>query len=242
MSLVNERRQLAKTRGIVDAAMPDRRQAVTLIGGGEVDAAILSRLLRLAPRLCCADGGGDAIAAELLSRVEALYGDGDSLSGARHAALAEKYQRIAEQETSDFEKALARIDAPFILAHGFTGGRIDHSFAALQSLGRYRGMLFLVGQEDFCLRLKADVTLDLAAGTRLSLLALERAEVAMEGVAWPFEGALTPLAQMSLSNRALGGAHGPVQLRTDGGAVILTLPIEMLEAQLPQLLRRGSKA
>ena len=45
--------------------------------------------------------------------------------------------QIAEQETTDFEKAIYSTRAPVTVALGMTGKRFDHTLAALDAVTRY---------------------------------------------------------------------------------------------------------
>ena len=102
------------------------RQPVTLIGGGPVPRADLDAALRLAPVIAAADRGAD-IALGFGLMPGAVWGDLDSISeAARKAIPRERLHLVAEQESTDFEKCLARIQAPLVLAIGFSGGRQDH--------------------------------------------------------------------------------------------------------------------
>ncbi len=64
------------------------------------------------------DGGADHLLAAGVTPA-AVIGDLDSLSDLARATFAEQTYHIAEQETTDFEKALTRIDAARVLAVGF---------------------------------------------------------------------------------------------------------------------------
>ena len=96
-------------------------EAVTLVGGGPVSAPALARALAFAPRIVAADGGADRLL-RLGQRPEAVIGDMDSISPAAQAALAGRLFPIPEQASTDFDKALRSIAAPFVLGLGFSGG------------------------------------------------------------------------------------------------------------------------
>ncbi|MFO0514127.1 MAG: thiamine pyrophosphokinase, partial [Rhodobacterales bacterium] len=111
----------------------DSPDGVTLVGGGPVQGRMLGIALRRAPVLVAADGGADrALAAGHLP--VAVIGDFDSLSSlGRNRIPADRQHMIAEQETTDFDKALRSIAAPFVLALGFAGARIDHGLAVFNT-------------------------------------------------------------------------------------------------------------
>jgi thiamine pyrophosphokinase len=115
------------------------QEGVTLVGGGPVPMRDLRLALARAPVAVAADGGADRlVSAGLVPR--AVIGDMDSISAAARAAIPpDRLHPIAEQATTDFDKALRSVSAPLVLALGFTGGRSDHALAALNALVRHSG-------------------------------------------------------------------------------------------------------
>lgn len=202
---------------------------VTLIGGGEVTAADLAQALALAPVVAAADSGADrALAAGLMP--EAVIGDLDSLSQAGRAAIPpDRLHRVAEQETTDFEKALFRISAPFVLGVGFSGPRTDHLLAALTTLVRLRRppCLLLAG-EDLAFAAPDRLRLDLPPGTRLSLYPLGPVTGTSRGLRWPIGGlTLDPAHRTGTSNETTG----PAELALHGPCIII-LPREHAAAAI----------
>ncbi|MDO5659216.1 MAG: thiamine diphosphokinase [Paracoccus sp. (in: a-proteobacteria)] len=192
---------------------------VTLIGGGETRAADLALALSLAPVLVAADGGADRALA-LGHRPRAAIGDFDSISEAARAAISpEGLIHIAEQDSTDFEKCLTRIDAPFVLAVGFTGARVDHMLAALSVLARRVGPPCLIlGGDEVIFLAPPQLELELQAGTRVSLFPLGPARGRSTGLRWPIDGIeFTPAGRIGTSNEATG----PVTLRIDGPMIVL---------------------
>lgn len=201
---------------------------VTLIGGGEVSAAELARALSLAPTLVAADGGGDA-ALSLGHEPAAVIGDMDSLSAAGRTRLAGRLHPVAEQDTTDFEKCLQRIAAPFVVAVGFSGGRLDHTLAALNVLVRRVGPpTVLLAGDDVALACPQRVSADLPLGTRLSLFPMGEARGTSTGLRWPLHGiGFAPDGAVGTSN----AVTGPVGLTIDG-PMLLLLPAEHLQAAI----------
>lgn len=205
---------------------------VTLLGGGEVNAACVTEALTIAPCLVAADGGADRALALGLSP-EAVIGDLDSISPAARAAIAPaRLHRIDEQETTDFDKCLAQVRAPFFLALGFGGGRLDHTLASLSTLARHPGRrLVWVGAEDVAFLAPPDIGIDLAPGTRVSLYPMGRVRGHAEGLRWSLEGDdFAPAGRIGTSNEAMG----PVRLSLDGPMLVL-LPRLSLRAALAAL-------
>ena len=211
---------------------------MTLVGGGGVAAADITESLRLAPRLVAADGGADAALAA--GRIpEAVIGDMDSLTdGARHAIPASRRHEVTEQETTDFDKCLRLIEAPLILALGFLGGRLDHGMAALSGLMRARGRrCLLIGHEDVAFHCPPSLTLNLPAGSRVSLYPLAPVRVSASGLAWPLDALdLAPGGRLGTSNAASGGA---VSITPAAPGLLVILPREAREAALAALRPPG---
>lgn len=206
---------------------------ITLLGAGELAPGALAAALGRAPLLVAADGGGDAaLAAGLMP--ERVIGDLDSLSAAGRARLAGRIWHVPDQDDTDFDKALDRIAAPFVLALGFTGGRLDHTLAALSALGRRperRAVLW--GAEDLAFLVPPRLELDLPAGSRLSLWPLAPLGVASRGLVWPTAGLrLDPLGRIGTSNAV---AEGPVRLEPAGPALIGLVPVAAIDALLAGL-------
>ncbi len=206
---------------------------VTLLGAGEVSDRCLSEALARAPVLVAADGGANvAIAAGHVP--EAVIGDFDSVSAAARAAIpAERLWPIAEQETTDFEKCLTRIEAPFILGIGFTGARLDHVLAVWTVLARHAARRCLIlGTEDVVFMAPRRLRLGLAAGTRVSLYPMGPVTGRSEGLRWPIGGiGFAPDGRIGTSNRA----EGPVELEFDAAKMLVMLPRDCLGAAIAAL-------
>jgi len=144
-------------------------QPITLVGAASLEPADLNISLKYAPTLVAADGGADHVLAAGLVP-EAVIGDLDSLSDDAKFAFRDVLHPVAEQDTTDFEKALARIDAPLILALGFMGGRLDHTLAALNAVVRHACPVLVIGSDDVAFVAPKAMQLALPAGTRVGLL------------------------------------------------------------------------
>ncbi len=208
------------------AAVTDRivaaDSAVTLVGGGPVSVADLHEALRLAPQLVAADGGAAAcLAAGAVP--EAVIGDMDSLDLAARARLpAAALHPIPEQDSTDFEKCLTRIEAPLIIALGFGGGLLDHTLAVLNAMARHpaRRCVLMNPRDAVCL-VPPRLEVDLPAGTRVSLFPMAPAAGTSEGLHWPIDGIdFAPDGRSGTSNRATG----PVELTTRAPGLLLILP------------------
>ena len=66
-----------------------------------------------------------------------IIGDLDSLLQRPVWESMTNVVRLAEQDTTDFEKCLYSVSAPLFLAFGFTGNRLDHTLAAVHIAAKY---------------------------------------------------------------------------------------------------------
>jgi thiamine pyrophosphokinase len=120
-------------RGHVAVTLWRSARPVTLIGGGAATARDLSDALALAPIRSRPTAAPTSPSPTGSSRSPSSATWTPSATPPA-AALADRLHPVEEQDSTDFDKALARIDAPAILAVGFSGGRLDHELAALHSL------------------------------------------------------------------------------------------------------------
>ena len=137
--------------------------AVTLVGAGALDRAMVEAAHRLAPVLIAADGGADRLV-EMRLHPRAVIGDMDSIADPeRWRAGPATFVHLAEQDTTDFEKCLYATEAPLYLAVGFTGRRIDHTLAVFHTLLRYpQKRVVIVGEHEVSALAPSGATLRLA--------------------------------------------------------------------------------
>lgn len=207
---------------------------VTLVGGGPVAPEWLALALALAPEAVAADSGGD-VRLPGGATFRAVIGDMDSLADpARLAAAGVPLHTLAEQESTDLEKCLYSVEAPFYLGVGFLDGRLDHTLAALTALTRRPpGRVLLVGAEDVAFLCPPRWEIGLAAGTRVSLWPLGPVAGRSEGLRWPIDGlAFRPDARTGTSNEATGA---PIRLHVDAPRMIVILPAEHLGTAVASL-------
>lgn len=199
---------------------------ITLVGGGAVDPNQLAAACALAPLVAAADSGADT-ALSLGVDPMAVIGDLDSLSPSAMDKLPGRIHRIDEQDSTDFEKCLRRLSAPFIVAVGFGGPRVDHALAAFGTLVRRIGPpTVLMSGDDVVLACPPQIATDLPVGTRLSLFPMGRAIVRGTGLRWPTDGIVfAPDGRVGTSNEI----SGPLRLAVDG-PMLLILPACHLRA------------
>lgn len=207
----------------------DSLDAVTLVGGGPVTARQLALAQRFAPRIVGADGGADRIL-RLGAMPDAVIGDMDSISAGAQERLAGRLFPIAEQDSTDFDKALRSIAAPFVLGLGFAGARVDHGLAVLNGLVRYADRpCFILGPQDVTFLCPPELVLDLPRGTRLSLFPMGPVQGTSTGLRWPIDGIrFAPGGMIGTSNEV----SGPVVLRFDAPVMLGIVPVRYLRAVL----------
>ncbi|MDJ0820869.1 MAG: thiamine diphosphokinase [Paracoccaceae bacterium] len=212
--------------GIVHSNAP-----IVLVGAGSIKKSVLLDALQGASRIVAADGGAAQVL-DLGFVPEAVIGDMDSLPLEVQAQLpAGVLHPIAEQESTDFDKALRNINAPLVLGYGFLGARLDHQLACMTVLARRPDRrCVLVGEEDAIVLAPPELALDLPEGTRVSLFPMASVEGTSEGLHWPIdELAFAPDDVVGTSNRVTG----PVRLTMTGPGMLLILP----RVALPALCR-----
>ena len=210
---------------------------VTLIAGGPVLARDLRTAQALAPYLVAADGGADRALA-LGAVPAAVIGDLDSVSDSARARLADVMHHIAEQDSTDFDKALRNIRAPFVLGLGLLGGQVDHELAALSVLvRRHRTRCLLVGAKDVVFAAPPRLELAMQAGDRFSLYPMAPVTGRSAGLHWPIDGLeFAPSVRGGTSNRALG----PVRLEMDAPGMLVILPRARLRVALAALVNASA--
>lgn len=202
-------------------------EPVALVGGAPLDFALIERVVSLAPTLVAADGGAKHII--LSGRVpECVIGDMDSLSGDLKATLPESsVHQISEQDSTDFEKCLQRIDAPLIIGLGFLGARLDHQLAAFHGLMRFADQrCILLGEHDVVFLCPPQISLSLDPQTGVSLFPLAEVTGRAEGLKWSFASLdFAPGTRIGTSNFA----DGKVSLSMTAPAMLCILPADCLE-------------
>lgn len=208
-------------------------QGVTLVGAGLPRRQDIVEALNIAPTLIAADGGAN-FCVDAGLRPLAVIGDFDSFEDGISGQLdGTRLIRIAEQETTDFEKCLERIAAPFIVATGFSSGRVDHTMATWAVLARRLGPPTVVlSEEDVVFAAPPVLSLSLPVGSRFSLFPFGPVTGRSSGLAWPIDGlTLSPLDRLGTSNRVTG----PVRLEFDAPGCLVITPREALGAALAAL-------
>ncbi|MEO0343133.1 MAG: thiamine diphosphokinase [Pseudomonadota bacterium] len=194
-------------------------EPVCLLGGGDVPEN-LALALPQGP-LICADSGADY--ALLAGRKPvAVIGDMDSINPTVRARFADVVHPIADQNSTDFEKCLSYVEAPFIYGFGFLGKRMDHTIASLSSLARFADRpIALVGDGDVTICIEDRAQFATAVGTQIGILPWPFASCESTGLKWELnELDLSLGAQISSSNMAKAKT---VDIKVKEGRVLVTI-------------------
>lgn len=206
-----------------------------MIGGAPFPKGLFRDSLVRAPVVVAADGGADrALAAGIMP--DAVIGDFDSITeAARQVIPAARLHPIAEQDTTDFDKALRSVRAPFVLALGFAGARIDHALAVFNALLRHHSRpCVIMSAEDAVFLAPRDVVLRLPVGERLSLFPMGPVRGESRGLRWPIGGIdFAPESRIGTSNEV---AAPEVHLTFDAPRMLVILPRQRLDAVLSALV------
>jgi len=207
---------------------------LTLLGGGTVTGGEFDVALQRAPILVAADGGVEtALAHGVLP--EAVIGDFDSLSArVRDSLSPHRLHHVTEQDSTDFEKCLARVEAPLFLGIGFTGKRRDHELAAYHGLMRFaHRACILIAECDVVCLCPPKLQLKLPRGTRISLFPLARARGTSLGLRWPIDGLeFAPGRRIGTSNIT---SEDRQRLEISDPHMLLILPVGSLDALIEGL-------
>lgn len=206
---------------------------ITLVGGAPVSASLFRIALQKAPTLVAADSGADRCLA-LGERPSAVIGDMDSISDHARAVLGKSLVHlIAEQETTDFDKALRSIEARFVIALGFMGARVDHGLAVFNSLVQQHRTCILLGPQDVVFHAPVDLEIALRKGDRFSLFPMAAVTGTSSGLEWPIDGlTLAPDGRVGTSNRV---STGQVRLALSGPGMLCIVPRARLDQVLTAL-------
>jgi thiamine pyrophosphokinase len=200
-----------------------------------LDAETLATALALAPDLVAADGGANALD-DLGHTPRAVIGDLDSIRPELRQRLGARVHHISEQDSTDLDKSLRSIDAPFVVGVGFLGARLDHTFAAMTALVQHgRARVVLIGPQDICLLVPPELHMPLEQGARVSLVPMGPVSGQSTGLEWPIDGIdFAPDGRIGTSNRMAGE---DLSLEVSAPKMLLMLERHALSSVLAALRR-----
>ncbi len=119
------------------------------------------------------DGGADNLT-KIGVTPDYVIGDLDSIINPNKYSKSSTVIKVAEQDTTDFEKALIYFDAPLYLCIGFTGSRFDHTIEVLHILTKFRNKTIICFHyNDLIFVVPNNWKPKLPVGTRVSLFPIE---------------------------------------------------------------------
>lgn len=208
---------------------------VILVGAAPTPVDGLFAALPETLPVIAADGGAHT-AMQAGRRPDLVVGDMDSSFD-----LPSDIRRLhlADQNDTDFEKCLKRINAPFIIGFGFLDGRLDHTLAAMHALAAatHDRPILLVGSTDMLLRVRGDISFSVTPGERVSIWPLGTQRFRRStGLRWPLDGLeMTPGGLIGASNVATGDM---VDIHADGGGGYAVIrPVAAAASLLLELMR-----
>lgn len=192
--------------------------AVILANGDYPTHEIPLAILSTASRLVCCDGAAHALHGDIAS-VEAVVGDGDSLTSEDKARLGASFHPVAEQDYNDLTKAtrylLEHGCGPRIAYLGTTGKREDHTLGNISLMTYYAREMgvqpTLITDHGYFVVGKGEETFVTRCGQQVSLFNINCKQLSSKGLRWeayPFE-----MFWQGTLNEALGEN---ITLRGDG--------------------------
>ncbi len=207
---------------------------IGLFGGGHIGKNDLADALIRVESAVAVDSGATALV-ESGRMPDAVIGDFDSLdSKTRQQIPSDRLFQIAEQDSTDFDKALRSVEAPIALGVGFLGGRLDHQLAALNTLvSRPDCPCILLGEHEIVFHAPPKVTFSANPGEIVSLFPLQRVTGDSQGLEWPIKNLVfEPLKQIGTSNRVVSD----VVLQMDGPGLVVMAPRAALDQVMQAFL------
>ncbi len=203
-------------------------RAVTLLGGAGFSEDELKKSLRLAPELVAADGGANFL--KYGKYIPAyIVGDFDSVEDIKKwESKGTKILKIAEQDSTDFEKCIRSINAPKFICLGFANERLDHFLAVCSALIRSNKPIFILGNRDLIFHLPTKFNLELPIHSRVSLYPLrEINSMNSKGLKYPLKGIkFSPANRVGTSNLSV---CDEIEISYEGGGMLAILSKEHLE-------------
>ena len=165
-----------------------------------------------------ADGGGERLLAAGIEP-DVVVGDLDSLSAVAQKQFSDRLVRDSAPDSSDLEKAVAwaRTEgADDIVVIGWSGGRLDHTLAALALA--FEGVQ-LHDDRFLVTAVAGSAEITAQPGTLFSLMALPEAVVSVGGARWNLEQEPLTMGARGMHNEVATG--GRVQVECHTGKLLL---------------------
>lgn len=208
----------------------------TILGAGEASHPVLQAALEMAPLLVCADGGAHT-AIRFGHNPDYIIGDMDSLAISKVQGMIDssRVKVIKEQDSTDFDKCVCSLDAPYFIAVGVTSPRLDHALATLNVLVRHKHKkIAILTETDFCFLGPPQLSLSLPIGGRLSLFPMNKVRGKSSGLHWPIDGLeFSPSGRIGTSNRV---SDKLVELQFTEPGMLVTVDAELADQTLSSMI------
>ncbi len=155
-------------------------------------------LLHQAKRLYCCDQAGEKALHDPHLKIEAVVGDGDSLSPSLCNKIGCRFIRIGEQDDNDLTKTTryalnhqelsASAEKPVFVYIGATGKREDHTLGNISLMMRYHKEMYIrpvmVTDYGWFVPVTGDAVFESFPGQQVSLFNFSCTELTGEGLKW----------------------------------------------------------
>lgn len=201
------------------------KTALLLANGKPPTKALFLKHRKQNELFICADGGANA-AAGFGDKPDLIIGDLDSIKAAtvrrfRHVST----RRIADQNSTDLEKALAWLiqrNYRDIKVLGATGGRVDHLAGNLSALGKFskHAHIRFIDESGELRAVGSETVVEALAGTTISLIPLSRCEgIVTKGLKWELQNSVLELGHREGTSNLV--RSGPVSIRVRRGILLI---------------------
>ena len=125
------------------------QKKLLIVGGADFSEELFKEVYDNEIPVIAADGGVNFLTEKNISP-ELVIGDLDSISEQKIQSMeTQKFIKISDQHTTDFEKVLLNTESPLTIGIGFLGSRIDHELAALSALVKFsHKKIILIGEKE----------------------------------------------------------------------------------------------
>ena len=210
-------------------------QPVIVLGGGNLNLAVLKPLVERGYPVVAADGAADE-ARRLGVPLNVIIGDFDSVQDTAVFEPSVSQFKISEQETTDFEKCLYSVEAPLFICFGMLGKRFDHSLAALHTVTRFcnEKHIILIDEHDASLGVNGVFEMALPSQCLISIYPLVPTQFDhSEGLLYPLDGLLLEAGKRIGTSNETNAERVKMKPRDTAKArYLVTLPITQLDAMI----------
>ncbi|MEM6308218.1 MAG: thiamine diphosphokinase, partial [Pseudomonadota bacterium] len=201
---------------------------ILLVGAGEISLHTVTKAFHLSKMIVAVDGGLTKLR-ETGLQADVVIGDFDSVDDTGDVPRLHR----PDQNATDFQKALAAVDAPVIIGAGFLGGRLDHQFAAMTALMGDPRPIILLNDTDLCFLVPRHFQCPVPDGSPVAFYPLRPCRVQTSGVKYPVtDAAMAPDGLISTSNTMVGYI---LEIYTMGRGLLAILPLACLPAVISAL-------